>query len=305
MSKWNPFRSTLTVANHELADSVRSRRAIVLLILYFAGSVAGTLVFTKILHQVENQVVKAMGLDPAKNPGGVTATLWESSAFKEIVVNLVGNRETAEDLLRIPPIALFYGWLSFTFAPLLVMLTAAPRIAEEVWSGSVRFALFRTSRSAWCMGKFIGQACQLLLALILSALGAWLVGILRIDHFAALQSATSMASFALKAWVYSLAFLGLATGISQFFSSPTIASAISFIALIVMAALGGLSSHFAKPDTIWGRTWDLVNLSIPSGYKIDLWRTDPAHVIPAVVFLTALGLVYMLIGQTYFSRRDL
>lgn len=305
MSKWNPFRSTLTVANHELADSIRSRRAIVLLILYFAGSIAGTLIFIKILHEVESQVVKAVGLDPAKNPGGVTATLWESSAFKEIVFHLVGNRETAEELLRIPPIALFYGWLSFAFGPMLVILTAAPRIAEEVWSGSVRFALFRTSRNAWCMGKFVGQACQLLIALLLSALGAWLVGLIRIEHFPAFPSAISMASFALKAWVYSLAFLGLATGISQFFSSPNIASAISFIALIVMAALGGISSFFANPDTIWGRTWDLVNLLIPSGYKIDLWRTDPAHVIPAVVFLTALSLVYMLIGQSYFSRRDL
>lgn len=302
---WNPFRSAMTVANHELTDSIRSRRAIVLMILYFAGSIAGTLIFVKILHGIEDQVVKAMGLDPARNAGGVTATLWESSAFKEIVIHLTGNREVAEEILRIPPIALYYGWLSFTFAPLLVILTAAPRIAEEVWSGSVRFVLFRTSRGAWTLGKFIGQACQLFLALLLSAAGAWLVGYLRTDHFPAIPSALAMLSFALKAWVFTLAFLGLATGISQFFSSPNIASAISFIALIVLSALAGLSTHFANPDTIGGRIWDLVNLLVPSGHKLDLWRSDPAHVLPAVIFLIALSFAYMLIGQAYFARRDL
>ena len=302
---WSPFRSAMTVASHELIDSIKSRRAIVLLILYFAGSIAGTLIFIKVLHGVETQVVKAMGLDPSKNAGGVTATLWESSAFREIVVHLTGNREVAEEILRIPPIALFYGWLSFSFAPLLVILTAAPRIAEEVWSGSVRFILFRTSRGAWILGKFAGQACQLFLALLLSALGAWIVGFLRTENFAAVPSALAMLSFALKAWVFALAFLGLATGISQFFSSPNIASAISFIALIALSILAGLSSHFANPNTIGGRIWDLVNLLIPSGHKLDLWRTDPAHVLPAVIFLTALSFAYMLIGQSYFARRDL
>ncbi|MDD5522590.1 MAG: ABC transporter permease subunit [Kiritimatiellae bacterium] len=302
---WNPFRSTINVASHELADSIRSRRAIVLLILYLAGSIVGTLIFIKVLHEVETQVVKAMGLDPAKNPGGVTATLWESSHFREIVVHLSGDREIAEQLLRVPPLALFYAWLSFAFAPLLVVLTAAPRIAEEVWSGSVRFALFRTSRGAWCMGKYIGQACQIFLALLLSAAGAWLVGFIRMEHFAPADSMITMFLFAVKAWIYSLAFLGLATGISQFFSSPNIATAISFVALMIMGILGAISSHLANPNTICGKIWDLVNLLIPSGHKIDLWRTDPDHVIPAVVFLFALSIAYMLIGHSYFSRRDL
>jgi ABC-type transport system involved in multi-copper enzyme maturation permease subunit len=302
---WNPLRSAIKVAGHELADSIRSRRAIVLLILYFAGSIAGTLIFIKILHEVESQVVKAMGLDPAKNPGGVTATLWQSQPFREIVVHLSGDRELAEELLRIPPLALYYGWLSFTFAPLLVVLTAAPRIAEEIWSGSVRFALFRTSRAAWCSGKYIGQACQLLLALLLSALGAWLVGFIRMDHFDGAATALAMTIFAVKAWVYCLAFLGLATGISQFFSSPNVATAMGFIGVVVLGILGGVSSFCANATTTWGRIWEFVGIIIPAGHKTDLWRMDPAHIIQALVFLMALSWTYMLIGHSYFSRRDL
>lgn len=302
---WNSLQSTRIVASHELTDSIRSRRAMVLLILYLAGSVAGTLIFVRVLHGIEGEVVKAIGLDPAKSTGSVTTTLWESSAFRSMVTQLIGNAEVAAELLRIPPVALFYGWLSFAFAPLLVILTASTRITEEVWSGSVRFALFRTSRGSWCLGKFIGQAALLLLALLLSAAGAWLVGFLRTDSFAAIPSALYMASFALKAWVYALTFLGLTTGISQFFSSPNLASAMSFIALIVLSTLGGISSYLADANTAVGRIWDLVNRLTPSGHKLDLWRTDPAHVLPAAVFLLAISFAYMLAGQSYFARRDL
>jgi ABC-type transport system involved in multi-copper enzyme maturation permease subunit len=299
------LQDVLRVASHELADSIRSRRAVLLLVLYLLGSVAGTLVFVRVLHEVENQVVRAMGIDPAKNPGGVTAALWESGPFREIVTHLVGDRETAGDILRIPPLALFYGWMSFAFAPLLVILVSTPRIAEEIWSGSIRFAMFRTSRLAWCSGKVTGQACQLLAALLLSAAGAWLVGWLRMDRYPALPTALYMAIYAMKAWVFALAFLGLATGISQMCSNPHTATAVGFIALAAVSVLGAVAPLLARQQKPWAPAWDLVLLFLPAGHKLDLWRGDPAHLVPASVFLLALGAAYMLAGHARFSRRDL
>ena len=62
------------------------------------------------------------GTDPT---GSVTATLWKSDAFRRMLTHLIGNRELAESLLSVPPLALYYGWLSFAFAPVLVMLTSS------------------------------------------------------------------------------------------------------------------------------------------------------------------------------------
>jgi ABC-type transport system involved in multi-copper enzyme maturation permease subunit len=298
-----PFKAVWTVARHELADSVRSWRVIVLILLYFAGSIAATALFITVLQRIERQLVESMGLAAVNNAGSVTATLWKSDAFRRILTDLIGDRQLAESLLAIPPLALFYGWLSFAFAPALVMLGSSSRISEEIWTGSVRFMSFRVSRLHWCLGKFAGQAAQLFLALILSAIGAWIVGRLRMHSFEPLASAQAMLIFSAKAWFYAVAFLGLATGISQMCAAPNLALALGFISLIVVSILSELSKHFAG-DGI-RRLWDLVNILVPGGHRMDLWWGDAAHMLPALVFLPALGFGYLLIGYLFFSRRDL
>jgi len=299
----SPLRSVWTVARHELADSIRSRRVIVLLILYFAGSMAATATFISVLQQIELQLVQSLGLGGATATGSVTATLWKSSAFREILTQLVGDAQLAKSLLAIPPLALFYGWLSFCFAPALVMLSSSSRISEEISTGSVRFVSFRASRLHWCLGKFAGQAAQLFLALVLSAMAAWIMGRLQMHSFQPLASAQAMLIFSAKAWVYAIAFLGLATGISQLCAGPNLAIALGFMGLIVVSVLSPLSRHLAGDGM--GRLWDLVNMLVPGGHRMDLWWGDPSHLLPALVFLPALGLAYLLMGYFFFSRRDL
>ena len=297
------FRAVWIVARHELADSVRSRRVLVLLLLYLAGSVAGTLLFISILQKVERQLVETLGLAAANNTGSVTATLWKSDWFKGILTTLVGDRERAAALLAIPPLGLFYGWLSLSFAPLLVMLMSSARIAEEIWSGSVRFVLFRASRLHWCLGKFAGQAAQLMLALLISAVGAWCVGLIRMHAFQPLPTAWAMLGFACKAWVYAMAFLGLATAISQVCTAPNLALALGFIAMIAMTALSALARHFTGAGV--RRLWDLANALTPGGHRLDLGWGDALHAWPAAVFLLTLSVAYLLAGYAAFARRDL
>ena len=297
------LRTVWTVGRHEIADSIRSRRVIVLALLYLAGSAAGTAFFITLLQRIEHQLAASLGLAVANNTGSVTATLWKSDAFRSILVSLVGDRKLAESLLQTPPLALYYGWLSFTFAPALVMLMSSSRISEELWSGSVRFVLFRAPRLPWCLGKFAGQAVQLLLALVLSAAAAWLVGLLRMHAFDPGATAWAMLDFSARAWVYSLAFLGLALGISQVCAVPNLALAFGFMAMIGMAVLSMVSEHLAGEH--WRRAWDLVNVLTPGGHRMDLWWGDLAHGLPAVVFLLTLGGAYLLAGYAVFSRRNL
>jgi ABC-type transport system involved in multi-copper enzyme maturation permease subunit len=291
------------VAFQELADSIRSRRVWVFLLLYLAGSVAATILFLNILQKMETHLVSTLGLNPATEPGGVTATLWKSDAFQRMMTQLIGDRKLAESLLSIPPLALFWGWLCLTFGPLLVTLTASVRIAEEVWSGSVRFVLFRTTRLSWVTGKFLGQAVQLLLAFLLSALGAWVVGAVRMNSFEPLPTALALLAFALKAWVYGLAYLGLATAVSQMFASPNVASALSFGVLMVVGMIHGAAT-FVKAAA-WRPTLEILDLLTPAGHRLDLWRPDAAHLVPALVYLVVLAFGYLFLGHLVFRRRDL
>lgn len=299
----SPISTIWIVTRHELADSFRSRRVILMGLLYLAGSVVATAIFISVLQSIEGHLAKAMGLAVSSKTGSVTATLWKSESFRQMMNALIGDKALAQSLLDIPPLGLFYGWLAFAFTPALVMLTSSTRIAEEIWSGSARFVLFRISRLHWCIGKFAGQAIQLMVALLLSAAGAWLTGLYRMNAFEPLATALAMLSFAGKAWLYSLAFLGLAMAVSQLCSGPNLAVAMGFLTLIGMAILGGISHAWAGDG--WRRGWDLVNALTPQAQRLNLWWGDVAHAAPAVVFLIVLACIYLLAGYARFSRRDL
>lgn len=299
----HPLKTLRIIAGNELADSVRSRRVIVMVLLYLVGAMAATALFIKFLESVETQLVHSLGLAAPNNAGSVTATLWKSDMFRHTLTKLIGDRGLAESLLAIPPLALFYGWLSFAFTPVLVMLTASTRIAEEIATGSVRFVMFRAARSQWCLGKFAGQAVQIFGALLLSAAGAWVVGFFRMHSFEPLATAQFMLVFAVKAWIYALPFLGLALAISQLFSTPNLALAFGFISLVAMSVLSGVSKWLAGDG--WRRAWDIVNALTPGGHRQNLWWGDAEHLLPATVFLLALGAAYLLAGYARFSRRDL
>jgi ABC-type transport system involved in multi-copper enzyme maturation permease subunit len=297
-----PASTVLIVARHEMAESARSRRALVLAALYLAGAVAATLLFVKFLHEAETQVATSLGLDSARRAGGVSTVLWKSRPVRDTLTHLAGDPELARLLLGIPPLALFFGWLAFTFAPLLVVLTAAPRIAEDVWSGAVRFVLFRGTRFGWVLGKYLGLAMQLLAAMLVAACGVWVIGWLRLDAFEPDATALWIGVFAVKAWVYSLAYLGLALAMSQMCAGPNSATSLAFLAMVAAATLSW-AWHLAGPG--WRRIWEVAPLLAPGGHKLDLWRDDPAHVVPAVLFLVSLSLAYLAAGYARFARRDL
>ena len=79
------------VAANELADSIRSRRVIVMLLLYLAGAMGATALFITFLHNIEGQLVTTLGLDAPKDAGSVTATLWKSGPFRNLLSNSFGR----------------------------------------------------------------------------------------------------------------------------------------------------------------------------------------------------------------------
>lgn len=295
------LRHVWVIMRYELADSVKSRRVVILLVLYLAGAMLACNGFITVMHRIEDQLSETLALPSASSAGVVTNALWRSKAFRRMVVELVGNRETALEILSIPPIAVVYGWLALTFTPVLVTLSASGRIAEEVSSGSVRYVLTRTPRPAWCLGKFMGQACEVLLALMLSAIGTWCVARFRMATSGDIQTARWIILHAWKAWIYSLAFVGLALGISQIMRSPYYAMGLSLIVVVGMGIISLMATHWAGDG--WRQLWQLVDFVVPMGHKMGLWRLKAAYVCTSSVYLVALGFAYCFAGYSVFARR--
>jgi ABC-type transport system involved in multi-copper enzyme maturation permease subunit len=295
------LRQIWVVLRYELADSVRSRRVLILLLLYLAGAMLACNGFISAIHKVEGQLSETLALPGSATPGAVADALWRSKAFRRMVVSLVGHKEIALEVLSLPPIAVIYGWLAFTFTPVLVVLSSAGRIADEVSTGSVRYVLTRTSRPAWCLGKFGGQACEVLLALLLSAIATWCVARFRLPQSDGVETARWIIIYGWKAWLYSLAFIGLSLGVSQAVRSPHHAMGLALGLLIVMGILSLMSQHMVGEG--WRQLWQVTDYLFPMKQKLNLWRLQPAYIVSAGVYLVTLSMAYLLAGYAVLARR--
>lgn len=291
------------VARYELAEAVRSRRAVVLLVLFIAGGMLMCNAVVSGIYKMETQLSETLGLPASASAGVVTDALWKHKEFRRMITHFFDDESVAEELLSVPPMAMVFSWLAFIFTPVLVVLVTSGRISEEIGSGSVRFALLRTPRSAWCLGKYFGQSFMLIVALMLGAIGAWCIFRFRLTGIDNLAMARAMIIYAWKVWLYSLSFVGLSLGISQVTCSPVKAMAAAFIAWIALSVLSVMARHYIG-DGI-NELWQLVLLLTPQGHRTDMWRLDMAHQVQAAFYLVTLGFVYLFAGFAFFSRNDI
>jgi ABC-type transport system involved in multi-copper enzyme maturation permease subunit len=296
------FRDTWIVGRYELADAVRSRRALVVLILFLAAGILICNGVVSFIFKAEAQISETLGLPASTSAGVVTDALWEYKGFKRLMIELVGDRAVALELLAVPPMVMIFSWLTFTLAPILVMITSSTRISEELGCGSIRFVALRTSRAAWVLGIFMGQALLLILALLLSAIGAWCVFRFRLADIDSMAMGRGMIVYAWKVWVYSLSFIGLALGISQTTHSANKAMSFGCLAWFGFWVLYGIASF--RLDNGGTKAWQLVEILTPMGHCLDMWRSDFAHQVQATFFLASLGLVYLFSGYFWFARKD-
>ncbi len=291
------------IMRHELADALRSRRAALVLALYLGTAVLFMNVFINVLHRLEGELSEMLRIPASASAGTVADALWGSQRLRRMIGHLVGDPSLVDGLMRWPPIVLLYGWVVFLFTPLLVLLSSAGRIAEELGSGSVRYIAFRTDRLSWSIGKFGGQALQTLVALLLGAVAAWTVARFRLHAMDAWTVAYGMGVFALRGWLYALPFLGLALGLSQVTRSDPKATVLSFVAFATQLVLYGIARHF-RGDGLRA-AWDVLLTLLPQGHYMDLWRMDLPHLVTASAYLAALAALPLLAGHAALAGRDL
>lgn len=294
------LRTIVVVASFDFLESLRSRKAIALLVLYLAGALAATGIFVRVLRAVESAAADALRVAKTESAGAMTSELFRNERFLEVLTELIGDRELATVLSSMPPLALFYAWLALTFIPLLVTLTAGDSIAYEVSTGSCRFALFRTDRLSWAIGKLAGQAMLMTVGIAVGALGAFALGLAYLADVQPGPTALWLARYSVRAWFYGFAYLGLAMGASQLTRSVNVARGLALLALFGVG-LGGnvLESWDRVPDVLAGMV-----VLFPQGHDLDLWRPALLDRLPALAMLSALGILYFAAGAVRFARRD-
>ena len=283
----------------ELFSALRSRRAIVVVVLYLVVSLLCMGGSITILGKMEEQLSKVLQVEKVegKKSGVVSAALWKSKPFQNLVRGALKDSLVYDDICGKHPAELIYAWFVLLLVPPLTLMLAANRAASEIGSGSVLYMITRVTRLEWTLGKYLGSALLIMVGLLVGACGAWAVALFKLAGADVAALFPSMLGWSLKAWVLSLAWLGLALGISHFFKSGAKADGLAWVLLLAFAVV---------PDWLrwFGGRFAFLAVLFPSTVEKSLWRSSFIPVATATAWLLMLGLCYLSAGYAFFSRRD-
>ena len=299
----NELAQIWRVACYEWFDALRSRRALVVLLLYMTAAVCNMHWSINLLHRLEGELVKVLQLPPSEHAGVVSTTLWKSKPFQQMMKQMAQNDLVLQDITGKHPVELIYAWFAFFYTPLLVVLVAGSRISEDLGSGAVRYMIFRISRSNWALGKFVGQALMIGFALVLSSVGAYAVAKCRLVGSGTPDLFLNMVQWSARAWIFSFPYLGLAMGLSLLTKSGSKATVMGIVAITVFFVVSILLRHFAT-DTGWRAYLPYLGLLVPDEHKMYMWRNSLAPLATGTAYLVTLGFCYLLTGYAFFRRRD-
>lgn len=287
----------------ELAAAVRSRRALVLIALYLAASLLGMNGSISALGKLEDQLAEVLKVEraPGKN-GVVSAALWKSKPFQGLMRRATGDSLVYDDIVGKHPAELIYAWIIFLAVPFLSVLVASRRVAEDVKSGAAKYMLLRVTRLEWSLGKYLGISLLMLAGLLVGAVAAWLVAAFRLAGADIPALFPAMVAWSVKAWFLSLAWLGLALGVSHFFKSGAKADAVATLAMIAWFAVPAVIKHYATGPV--GGRFRVLTMLFPSAVSSSLWRSSFAPVADAAAWLLMIGLLWLSVGHAFFARRD-
>lgn len=74
------------VACYEWFDALRSRRALVVLLLYMTAAVCNMYWSINLLRKMERELVTMLQLPPSEHTGVISTTLWKSKPFQRIAI---------------------------------------------------------------------------------------------------------------------------------------------------------------------------------------------------------------------------
>lgn len=297
------MRKVLEMARFELAASLRTKRAVALVAIYLVTSLFGMSGAITVLGKMEEQLANILQVDAVEGKSGVvSATLWKSKPFQRLARGVVGDSLVYDDIVGKHPAELIYAWIVFLAVPFLSVLVSCRRVADDVKSGAAKYALLRITRLQWTLGKYLGQALLMLAGLLLGAFGAWCVAAFRLSGADIPALLPAMVVWSLKAWFLSLAWLGVAMGVSHVSGTGAKAQMFSLVALVAFSIAPFVLKHYSS-SAVGSKMLVLATL-FPSVMEDSLWRASLPPVAAGAAWLVAIGLMWLSFGHLVFARRD-
>jgi ABC-type transport system involved in multi-copper enzyme maturation permease subunit len=298
-------RDVTLVARFELAESVRSRLLLVMVLLFVGAGALGAWGYTRLIGTIEDKAAAALAAPPSERPGATVGRLREAQTYRDFLRFFLRDDAKADYFSRLPPIVVFYGWAAFLFTPWLLLFTSAETIATDVASRAIRFSLLRTSRLSYALGKALGQWLILLGVTAVAALVFFMVAWAQLAAFEPSLTALWLLSYWPRVVLFNLPFLAWAMFASMVTASANLARIVSLGGVVLMSIVYGLSNaRWLRRGPISEAALDLVQYLTPFGHNEGLGYPPGGGLPSDVAVCLALTVIYFAAGYAVLARRD-
>lgn len=306
MSEAINLRDVRIIARFELGEALRTRLLVVMVLLFVGGGGLSAWGFCKFLERMEAVAAKALAAPQARKPGATLESMRRSPMYRDLMRAAAGDDDKAAYFSSLPPMVLFYAWITLALTPWLVLFTSSDTISTEVASRSIRYTMLRTGHLEYAVGKFIGQAVIVAGVIVLCGLTFYLVSWGFLSRFDHAETLGGIVAFWPRIFVHTLPFLGFALLASMLTSSGNLARVGAMGGAILLAILSGLAGwDRIRGGGVSDAIWDLVTYLTPFDHSGGLLYPHGAVFWTDVVVCLALTVVYFGLGYLRLRKRDL
>lgn len=296
------WRDAWLIAGFDLRESIRTRRALVLALLYLLVASITSYIYVEVVSLAQEVTSEAIGqLDNAADKAAAMAAAGaaEGAGYTGLLYVIAGGDQAiAGHLATYPPMVLVFAWFSLGALPWLIALTSYDLVAGDLHLRTVRFVALRTSRGAFVVGKLLSQVLLVALIAGLGMIPVLVIGGAYLPRFDFVASFLAL----LRAWpilaLFAFAVLGPVACASQLVRGPGAARALATFFLFLLWILGVWAMFTPAPLS------ELRWLT-PFAYKTQFFHPDLLHRLLNAAGCVALCAGYAWIGFQVFRRRDL
>lgn len=276
-----------------LINSLRTKKALIFLCLYLG--VFGLIAYG--LFQAQNFINKELDAQ------GISESQREAVLnFSRRAVNQLDfgqQEELINFLINIPFLNIMLFAVTIFGTPFLILILNYDKISQEIYDGTLRYLLFRTSRLEIFLAKFLSGVIETAVITFTALFLALLWGSTQIEKFDFVKSFFHGVRFWFIAQVFLAIFVAFSLLFSSLFKKPFHALLTSFIGFCVM----GLIPLFAELHTLPSEARFLSPFE--NFYMQGMLFDFSPQLYQSLGFFGLFTAIFLGIGYAIFYRKDL
>lgn len=292
------------IVRHELNVALRTKRMLLVSLVYLAAAVLGAFSYSMALREIEKVAVEAMaenGLDPFQAQAALILTSQE--AYTRMTEFLAGVAiDDLSPIMKGSAAVPVFFWSSLTFLPFLVAVTSFDVLQNDLQHRTLCFVTLRASRRTILLAKFTAHLIILSLVSAVAALAFIALTVSLVSSVTFGETALGM----LRGWLllipFGAAYLALAAMASTLTKRAALALAIAVGGALLLRVFFWLG--FIPETSQWFPLSYLERVS-PIRFHQEFWRSGVLSPLLGVLIFSVYATVFLAVADLRLRKRDL